>query len=101
MVGGLRGAALVVQRGAAGGVVLAHGQPGVARDIAGLLARLGDAAAGQVIHVGILQAAALDDFLQGQGQQVRGMKVAQIPHAGLAAGDGGPDCFYDNGFTHG
>jgi len=29
------------------------------------------------------------------------MKVAQIPDAGLAAGDGSPDCFYDYGFTHG
>ena len=37
----------------------------------------------------------------GQRQQLRGMKVAQIPDAGLAAGDGCPDCFYDNCFTHG
>mgnify|MGYP000865759892 CR=1 FL=1 len=34
-------------------------------------------------------------------QQLRGMKVAQIPHAWLAAGDGCPHSFYDNGFTHG
>ena len=101
MVGCLCRAALVVQCGTAGSVVLAQGQPGVTGNVPGLFSSLRDTAAGQVINVGLVQPAALDDFLQGLGQQLCGMKSVQISHAGFSSGYGGPDCFYDNCFTHG
>ena len=64
MIGDLRRAALAVQGGGASGEVLADGEPCVARDVAGLLARLGDAAAGEKLDVGVAEPAALDEFLQ-------------------------------------
>ena len=64
MVRRLGGAALVVQCGAAGGVVLAQGEPGVARDIARLFASLRHAAARQVVHVTVIKPRAFYDFIQ-------------------------------------
>ena len=68
VVCGLGGPALVIECGAAGGVVFTQGQPGIARDIPRLFSGLGDAAPGQVVHVGVVQSGAFDDFLQRQCQ---------------------------------
>ena len=101
MVGGLRGATLVVEGGAAGMPILAEGQPGIASNIAGLLTRLRDAAGCQIIDIAPVQPRALDQFLVGQCQQLRGVKIVQITHADFAAGNGRADCFNNNGFSHG
>ena len=53
VVGRLGRAALVVQSGAAGGIVFAECEPCIAGDITRLLARLGDTATGKVVHVSI------------------------------------------------
>ena len=58
MVGGLGRATLVVQCGAAGSVVLAEVQPGVAGDVGGLLTGLGLAPASFWAVVGRIQEAA-------------------------------------------
>ncbi len=100
MVGGLRGAALVVQGGATGRVVFAQGQPGIAGDVARLFAGLGHTAAGDVFDVAVIQSGALDDFFQRERQQFCGVKIAEIAHAGFAAGDGCANGFDDNSFRH-
>ena len=68
MVGGLRGATLVVQCGATGSVILADSEPGIARNVAGLLTGLCNTAGRNIVDVGIIQPGAFDQFTVGEGE---------------------------------
>ena len=74
----------------------ARSDPRVAGDVASLLARLGDAAADDVVDPFGVDAGALEQALQGEAEQVGGVPRAQRP---LALAEGRTDDIDDDGFS--
>ncbi len=102
VVGLLARAALRVDGRAGDAVLLAAGEPGVARDVVRLLARLGDAAADDLLDLGGVDAGAFDDGLLDLRQQMSGVERAERAlRAELAFADRRSERFDDDGFSHG
>ena len=98
MVGLLRGAALRVDGRRRCFVGESGGEPRRAGDVEGLLARLRDAAADDLLDEGGLDARALDDFNLGRAEDLRSVETREGP---VLLPDGGANSTDDDGFGHG
>lgn len=97
MVGLLCGPALAVDGGRAGGLGEPGRQPCLARDVAGLRARLGDAPADDLFDEGGVDTGLLDQSALGDAQQFLGVQARQPP---CALADRRPGRFDDYRHTH-
>ncbi len=100
IIGLLSAAALRVDGGARHGPVAALRQPGVARDVVRLFARLRDATADYLVNVGGLEARPLADGCLHAAQQVGGVQAAQLTSSALAARYRASQRFYYYCFGH-
>ena len=95
MVGLLGRAALAVDRRGGRRVGQALAQPRVAGDVRALLAGLRDAAADDLVDLGRVDAGPLDQLGLHGAEDLGRVQPRQPP---VAAPDGGPHCFDDDGF---
>ena len=93
----LRRAALGVQGQAARLVRQARVQPRGAGDVAGLLARLGHAAAGHLLHLGGVDARAIEQPALGAAEDLRGVHACEYP---AAFANRCPDSLHDHRSAH-
>jgi hypothetical protein len=100
VVGLLRRSALGVDRRSTAGPVVALGEPGLARDVVRLLARLGHAAADHLLDVRALDPVALQERRLDAAQQMGGVHPGEISLDHLAPADRGSDRVDDDGFSH-
>ena len=90
-------AALAVDRRRSRAVVDAHREPGVAGDVGGLLAGLGDAAAHELIDLAGFDPVALEQCGLGDREQLRGLGAGE---PASAPPDGRADGVDDDGIGH-
>src|SRR5690606_27374037 len=100
VVGLLARAALRVDAGAARRVAATGGEPGVARHVVRLLARLGHAAADHLLDVARIDAGLLAQPHLDLGEQLHRVQARQVALSHLAARDRRAERLDDDGFAH-
>jgi hypothetical protein len=100
VVGLLARAALGVDGGPRGAVVVAHREPGVARHVVGLLPRLRHAAAEDLLDVSRIDARLRDQTRLHAPEKLGGVKAGEVAATHLSASDGRSQRLDDDRFPH-